>query len=115
MAKQNKNKNKAAKLKAFRLQAATPNDTATIQPAKTAAIAADDPELGIEPEDLEIAVDVLNTLIEEPDILAGQRYKKLKSAGWDFAKVLQEQGAAGGAASKLGPQTSWKFLHFYHL
>ncbi|KAJ9113247.1 hypothetical protein QFC22_006086 [Naganishia vaughanmartiniae] len=100
MAKQNKNKNKAAKLKAFRLQATTPPDIgATAQPAVTTTTTANEPELGIEPEDLEIAIDVLNTLVEEPEILSGQRYKKLKSAGWDFARVLQEQGAAGGAAT----------------
>lgn len=95
MAKQNKNKNKAAKLKAFRLQPTTPTSTTTATANTT-----NQPELGIEPEDLEIAIDVLNTLVDEPEALSGQRYKKLKSAGWDFARVLQEQGAAAGAASE---------------
>lgn len=95
MAKQNKNKNKAAKLKAFRLQA-----------APTAPVTAVTPDLDeaeqdeIDPEDLEIAVNVLNTLVEEPEVLANQRYKRLKSAGWDLAKILQEQGAAGGGAGE---------------
>lgn len=98
MAKQNKNKNKAAKLKAFRLQAAP-----TASPATALTPDLDETEQdGIDPEDLEIAVNVLNTLVEEPEVLANQRYKRLKSAGWDLAKVLQEQGAAGGGAGESG-------------
>ncbi|GHJ86118.1 hypothetical protein NliqN6_2520 [Naganishia liquefaciens] len=95
MAKQNKNKAKAAKQKAYRLQAAA--TFASPLPA-TAAQDGEDAELGIDPEDLEIAVNVLSTLVDEPEALTNQRYKKLKSAGWDLAKVLQEQGAAAGHA-----------------
>ncbi|KAJ9104687.1 hypothetical protein QFC21_002185 [Naganishia friedmannii] len=99
MAKQNKNKNKAAKLKAFRLQATAPSESITATTHAAATTTPNKPELDIEPEDLEIAIDVLNTLVDEPEMLTAQRYKKLKSAGWDFARVLQEQGAAGGAAT----------------
>jgi hypothetical protein len=96
MAKQNKNKsNKAAKQKAYRLQAAP--TTAPLPPTPTTQDS-EDAELGIDPEDLEIAVNVLSTLVEDPEALMNQRYKRLKSAGWDLAKVLQEQGAAGGHA-----------------
>lgn len=98
MAKQNKNKsNKAAKQKAYRLQAAP---TTAAHPPTPTTQDAEDAELGIDPEDLEIAVNVLSTLVEDPEALMNQRYKRLKSAGWDLAKVLQEQGAAGGHAGK---------------
>lgn len=97
MAKQTKNKSKAAKQKAYRLQAAP---TTTPLPT-TATQDGEDAELGIDPEDLEIAVNVLSTLVEDPEALTDQRYKRLKSAGWDLAKVLQEQGAASGHAGEL--------------
>lgn len=97
MAKQNKNKSKASKQKAYRLQAAA---TTALPPLITAAQDGEDAELGIDPEDLEIAVNVLSTLVEEPEALTNQRYKRLKSAGWDLAKVLQEQGAAAGHAGE---------------
>lgn len=50
----------------------------------------------MEPEDIEIAVEVLQSLLERPEALSNQRYKQLKRVGWDFGRVLAEQGSGAG-------------------
>lgn len=84
-------KKQAAKLKALRLQAVT---ATTITPSHTSE--EDEADEIVAPEDLEIAINVIQTLVDEPEELAKQRYKGLKRVGWDLGKALAEQGSGSG-------------------
>lgn len=54
----------------------------------------------IPPEDLQITIDVLSILNDDPTPLSRKQYKPLKRAGWEFAKVLAAQGAGSGGTTQ---------------
>jgi hypothetical protein len=93
-----KSKKQAAKLKAHRLQVAA-------QPVTTVSNAelreADDQLVA--PEDLEITIETISSILEQPEILSGPRFKELKRVGWDLGKVLAEQGSGSGMWRNLVP------------
>jgi hypothetical protein len=93
-----KTKKQAAKIKAHRLRVADqPTKQLIVGAAPRGDIgAADDDDDFIAPEDVEITIDVLSTLLEQPEVLSRQRYKQLKRVGWDFGKALAEQGSGAG-------------------
>lgn len=66
-----------------------------VKPAVDIIHLAEDDEL-IAEDEIEITVDVLNTLLQQPEVLSNQRFKQLKRVGWDFGKILAEQGSGAG-------------------
>lgn len=98
-----KSKKQAAKLKAHRLQTAQqPKSKAVaVEPLVKNGGSGEDQEDLIPPEDLEITIETLSAIVEDPEVLGSQKYKQLKRVGWDFGKVLSEQGAGAGGCSAL--------------
>ena len=102
-----KSKKQAAKLKAHRLQVAA-------QPVKTVANA-EVPEVDdqlVAPEDLEITIETISSILEQPEILSSSRFKELKRVGWDLGKVLAEQGSGSGQWRSPLAKTSNQRAHF---
>ncbi|KAF6755788.1 hypothetical protein DFP72DRAFT_847061 [Ephemerocybe angulata] len=94
-----KSKKQAAKQKAHRLGALEqPVKQPIVKSEALTEAKASTEDHYIDPEDVEIAVDVLSTLMERPEALSDQRYKQLKRVGWDFGKTLAEQGSGVGAS-----------------
>jgi hypothetical protein len=94
-----KSKSKEAKRQQKAKQLAIAGTSRTVVAAPVLPVlvtaCADGEEL-VAADEIEITVDVLNTLLQQPEMLSNQRFKQLKRVGWDFGKVLAEQGSGSG-------------------
>ncbi len=106
-----KNKN-VAKLKALRLGQQQPLRGAGVTRPPPSDADVDDSDDDLPAEDLQVAVETLQLLAQEPERLAHPRYKQLKRAGWDFGKVLADQGSAAGRLWWLHALVSRADFHF---
>ncbi len=100
-----------AKFKSKRKQASSLAESAS-KKAKIATIVTPPPEksssepktiqsLGLEPDDLDLAIDTLDTLAENPSVIKSKQCKDLRTAVYEFKKACTTGFNAAGWSSIL--------------